>query len=332
MRGLALATLVAVTGVAVAQPAPSTSPAAHAAPGSPAAGDAGDPTGPGAPAEASAAFQRGRDLAKAGRFDEACVEFGRSYELDPALGTAANLADCLERQGQVYRAWVLFDLVARSSQNVQSRARLARERADALAARLATVVVRVRQPGAAGLAVRIGEREEMPAAEIRDLVEPGDVDVVATVPGRPAFRSRVHAVAGVAATVDVPALAPKPELPAATRRRRSFVWLAAGVGAGGAAALGTSVVLGLGARSAYRAALAGPCLASRTVDDAGYAACQARVDRAGVRADHATLFAVAGGVLGAAALAIVFVAPRETIQLAPVATDRELGLGVAGRF
>jgi tetratricopeptide (TPR) repeat protein len=324
MRGLVVAALWVVTGVAAAQPAP-TAPAAPQAP-------TADPTEAGASAEAAAAFQRGRDLAKAGRFDEACVEFGRSYELDPALGTAANLADCLERQGQVYRAWVLFDLVARSSQNVQSRARLARQRADALAAQLATVVVRLRQPAAPGLAIRIGEREEIPVAEIRDLVEPGDIDVVATVPGRPAFRSRVHAVAGAAVTVEVPALAAQADAPTQTRRRRSFVLLAAGAGAAGAAALTTSVVLGLGARSAYRSALAGPCLPGRTVDDTGYAACQARVARAGERADRATVFAVAGGVLGAAALALVFVAPRETVQLAPVVAAGELGLGVAGRF
>jgi hypothetical protein len=135
-------------------------------------------------------------------------------------------------------------------------------------------------------------------------------------------------------TVEVPALAAQApgDAPTETRRRRSFVLLAAGAGAAGAAALTTSVVLGLGARSAYRSVLAGPCLPSRTVDDTGYAACQARVARAGERADHATVFAVAGGALGAAALALVFVAPRETVQLAPVAAAGELGLGVAGRF
>src|SRR5215813_11599595 len=112
MRGLAIAAVLAVTRIALADPADAT--------------------------EAGAAFQRGRDLAKAGRFDEACVEFGKSYRLEPALGTAVNLADCLERQGQFQRAWQLYDLVARS-QGGPSRARFARERADALAARLATV-------------------------------------------------------------------------------------------------------------------------------------------------------------------------------------------------
>jgi tetratricopeptide (TPR) repeat protein len=290
--------------------------------------------GPGDPGEASAAFQRGRDLAKLGRYTEACGEFGKSYELDPALGTAVNLADCLERQGQLYRAWELFDLVARSSPNVQSRARLARARADALAARLATVIVTLHDPAARGLAVRIGEHAVTPAREIRDLVEPRDIEIVATVPGRPAFRTTLHPTAGATLTVDVPALsAPdEPGEPGEPRRRRSFVYLAGGLGAAGAAGLGAALVVGLGARSDYRAALARECLPASTVDDAGYRLCRARVDRAGARADHATELAVAGAVLGAAAAAVFLAAPREALQLTPVATGRELGLGIAGRF
>src|SRR5690242_4393399 len=103
MRRLAIATVLAVTRVAAADPTEA------------------------AATEATEAFNQARALAKDGRYDEACVLFAKSYELDPGLGTAVNLADCLERQGQFQRAWVLFDLVARGSQSVQSRARLARE-------------------------------------------------------------------------------------------------------------------------------------------------------------------------------------------------------------
>ena len=87
MRGRSIAILLAATRLAVAQPDP----------------------------EAARIFQRGRELAKLGQLTEACALFARSYELDPALGTAVNLADCLERQGQLCRAWVLFDVVARNS-------------------------------------------------------------------------------------------------------------------------------------------------------------------------------------------------------------------------
>jgi hypothetical protein len=311
MRFLAIATVLAATRIASAEP-----------------GGVDDTTA------ASAAFQRGRDLAKLGRYTEACVEFARSYEIDPALGTAVNLADCLERQGQLYRAWELFDLVARSSSSVQSRARLARARADALLARSATVIVTLRDPGARGLAIRIGEHAVTPVPQIRDLVEPRDVEIVATVPGRPAFRTTLHAAAGATVTVDVPALsaAVEPAAPAEPRRRRSFVYLAGGLGAAGAAGLGASLIIGMAARSDYHAALGRECLPGNTLDDAGFRLCRARVDRAGTRADHATELAVAGGVLAAAAAAVYLAAPREALQLTPVATGRELGLGVAGRF
>ena len=305
MRGLAIAAVFAVTRIALA--------------------------GPGDTTEATAAFDRGRDLAKAGRFDEACVEFGKSYELDPAPGTAVNLGDCLERQGHFQRAWQLFDRVARSEASGQSRARFARGRADALTARLATVVITLHDPAAPGLVVRIGTRGLTPAAQIRELIEPSDVEVVATVPGKPPFRVVRHAAAGAIVVVDVPGFT-EPRDEVATRRRRPYLYIAGGLGAAGAAALATSAVLGLEARDAYRSALANECAPMNIVDGAGYALCKARVDRAGVRADHATAIAIGGGAVVVAAAAVLLFAPREAIQVAPVATDRAFGLAMVGRF
>lgn len=301
MRSLAIATVLSVARVAAAEPADTSA--------------------------ASASFQRGRDLAKLGRFDEACVEFETSYELDPALGTAVNLADCLEHQGKLYRAWELFDRVARRSQNVQSRARLARRRADALEARFARVTVTVREPSAPGLAVRIGDRQVTPAAEIRELIEPRDIEIVATVPGRPAFRTTLHAVAGQAAQVDVPAFAAVLDEAPATPRRRSRVYLAGAIGGAGAIGLGVSLDLAITARRRYNAAIDGICRQAP-----GGAACRQQVDSAGHRADLATGFVIGGAALVGAAVAVYVFAPRETVQIAPIATGRELGLGVAGRF
>jgi phosphotransferase system glucose/maltose/N-acetylglucosamine-specific IIC component len=60
--------------------------------------------------------------------------------------------------------------------------------------------------------------------------------------------------------------------------------------------------------------------------------CQQEVEQAGHRADIATGFAIGGAALVAAAAAVYFTAPRETVQVAPIATGRALGLGVVGRF
>ena len=302
MRGLAFAT---VLGVGVARVA------------------AAEPADPG---EASASFQRGRELARLGRFDKACVEFENSYALEPALGTAVNLADCLERQGKLYRAWELFDLVARNSQNVQSRARLAHQRADALEAGFARVVVTVRDPSAPGLALRIGGRQVVPAAEVRELIEPRDVEIVATVPGGPAFRTTLHVVAGQAVQIEVPALAAAAE-EAGPPRRRSRVYLAEAMGGAGAIGLGVALDLAISARRQYDAAIDGDC---RQVGRE--LACRQQVDGAGHRADLATGFVIGGAALVGAAVAVYMFAPREAVQVAPLVTSRALGLGVAARF
>jgi tetratricopeptide (TPR) repeat protein len=307
MRGLAIAMVVAVTGTAVAEPIDTS--------------------------EAGKIFQQGRDLAQLGRFDEACELFTRSYSLDPAPGTALNLADCLERQGHLRRAWALFDVVARNSQG-QSRGKLARQRADALLALLATVIVRVHDPHVAGLAVRIGDRDETPAAEIRDLIEPHDVELVATAPGRPPFKLLLHPVAGATVVAEIPAFAALHDdavATPATRRRRSRVYLAGGLAGAGALGLAGSLGFAIVARRTYDGAFDGDCRhASGRVECTDRGA--ATIDRAGQRADLATGFAIGGALLVGAAAAVFFTAPAETIAVTPIATGRELGLGLAGSF
>jgi len=302
MRGLAIATVLAVTQIAVAAPAE--------------------------PPSAGAMFQEARELAKQGRFAEACELFAKSYELDPALGTAVNLADCLEREGKLRRAWELFDTVARNSQNVQSRAKLARQRADALAARLATVVVTMHEPRPAGLAVRIGDRDVAPAAEIRDMLEPRDIEVVATAPGWPTFRTVLHAVAGATVTADIPAFAGADASPGPRRVR---LYMAAGIGGAGLVGLGVAAGFALSAKRTYDGAFPGDCMHT-----AGGVICNERgraaTDRAGRRADMATGLSIGGAVLAAVGVAVFLTAPSESVRVAPLAGARELGLGVVGRF
>jgi hypothetical protein len=172
-----------------------------------------------------------------------------------------------------------------------------------------------------------------PAAEIRDLLEPGDIELVATLPGRPVFKTTLHAVAGATVTAEIPAFPalPEEEAPAATRRRRSRVYLAGGLGAAGALGLGGSLVLAITARRTYNGAFDHDCMhTTRGVVCIGTGT--ATIDRAGRQADLATGLTIGGAVLAAVAAAVFFTAPAETVQLAPLATSHELGLGVAGRF
>lgn len=301
--------------------------------------------------DASKRFQAGRDAIKANRIDEACALFAQSYQLDPALGTALNLADCVERQGHLARAWRLFDLVARESSNAPSRAKLARGRADALKPRLATLLIHIHEPGVPGLALAIAGDRVAPGAELRELVDPGAVDLVATAPGRAPFRTTVYVLANDMSVAEIPALAPSsssdapapapapaltpvpvaPASPSETHIRRSRLWLAGGVGAGGAIGLGVSLGLAISARHIYDSAFDADCR-----DTARGVACNDRgnatIARAGDRADLATGFVIGGAVLVAAGAALYFTAPRDAVQVAPVATRDAWGLGIAGQF
>ena len=288
---------------------------------------AGEPAEAGT--EAGALFQRGRELAKVGNFVEACPLFERSYALEQALGTAINLADCFEREGQLRRAWALFDLVAHQSPPPQRRAKLARERAEALDGKLGHVTIRIAAPQAAGLIVQVDDRMLTPAPVLTERVDPGDVTVTARAPGQPTVVTHVHVAAGATVVVDLPTTTPAI---AETQRRRSRVYLAGGLAAGGVVSLATSLALGLSARSTYNAAFD-----HHDCTDLGHeAACspagRAAIDRAGSRADLATGFAAVGAALVAAGAVVFFTAPRETIQIAPIASPDTIGLGMTGRF
>jgi hypothetical protein len=89
-------------------------------------------------ARAKKLFDEGRASAKAGKMDEACALFDESFTLDPETGTEVNLADCLEKQNKIERAYKLFDAAATESLRAGNivRAKFARQRADALAKRL----------------------------------------------------------------------------------------------------------------------------------------------------------------------------------------------------
>jgi hypothetical protein len=177
-----------VAGIAVARPA-------HAQPSS------------GTVGEAEQLFDDARKLLKDRRYSEACDKFARSYELGHVIGAELNLGDCAERDGHFAVAWHLFDAAARewAEQGDDARARHARSSADRVATKLATIVVTIADPTVAGMTVKLGERDVPPAREIREFVEPADIEVIVTVPGRPPVRRTAHAQVGAVATIDVPA-------------------------------------------------------------------------------------------------------------------------------
>lgn len=278
-------------------------------------------------------FEEGRALAKEGKYAEACERFQASFDLDHATGTELNLGDCHEQQGHIRKAWELFTSAAEEFERAGNAARMkfARDRATAVAAKLATVVVTVPQPQPKGLAITIAGRVVQPRAEIRELVEPGATEITASAPDRAGFVTSASTAAGAAITVALPVLAETRAAPVATERRRSRIYIAWGLGAASAASAITGVALTLVGRSHYNTTADGPhCMhipGGVTCDDTG----THQLHTAQHLADIGTGFAVGCGVLAAAAAVVYFTAPRDAV-IAPTASAQAVGVVITGRF
>ena len=66
--------------------------------------------------EATKLFEQGRALLVAGKVEQACPLFEKSFALERAVGTELNLADCDERLGHLADAWRMFDDAATQSE------------------------------------------------------------------------------------------------------------------------------------------------------------------------------------------------------------------------
>lgn len=98
-----------------------------------------------APNPADAAFKRGRELLKAGKYADACVEFEHSQKLDPALGTEFNIAQCSEKTGKLARALELYrGMLARDTN--ADRKKIVADAIPKLEARVPHLLVKVATP------------------------------------------------------------------------------------------------------------------------------------------------------------------------------------------
>jgi hypothetical protein len=282
--------------------------------------------------QADRLFLEGRELHKAGKLDEACAKFERAHELDDGPGIVANLAECRERSDDLAEAWRLYRDAAARWDDARG-AKLARERAEKLAKRLAVVVIGVPEPELRGLSIAINGRRVAPASEIRDALAPGEIEIVAKAPGRQAFRRTRTAAAGETIVIELAfeeaTAAPPPPPPADKReRRRSRVRLAVGTGVLGVAAVATGVGLGFYANGRYDRALAGCPEGDLTMcDDAQ----RTELSDALRIADLGTGTGIAGGVLVALSVILYVTAPFDLVA-APMAGNGTAGLTLARRF
>lgn len=223
-------------------------------------------------AAADALFLEGKRLISAGDAEAACPKFEASLGKLAQLGTQLALASCYEKLGKTASAWGAFRAAAstaRKAWDVQ-RQRFAEQHADALEPRLSRLVIKV-EPGYRidGLAVKRDGAEVMPAELGSPVpVDPGEHTIEAHAPGWSPWSHQVSVTMPGTVEVIVPALgkapvkveepapapppvvAPGPD-PDRERARRTRRTLAYGIGAGGVALVGTSLILGAVASSRW---------------------------------------------------------------------------------
>jgi len=137
-------------------------------------------------ARAQDLFSEGRRLSGEGRHAEACERFERSLRLEAGIGTKFNLADCWEKLGKTASARSLFADVAAAAESSgqDARARVARERAEALEPRLSKLTISVESASPKLRVVRNGEAVQRESWGTAIAVDPGSYEVRASAPGK----------------------------------------------------------------------------------------------------------------------------------------------------
>jgi len=269
--------------------------------------------------DADRLFREGQEAMTNKDYASACAKFAASLQLEPGIGTRLWLADCYEQQGRLATAWRVFrEAAAAATEAKDSRASVAESRAAKLEPRLAKIVVRVIAPPK-DLELRLdGVRVQWSAPLFVDR-----------------GRHEIRASSGFEYIVDVDGdgkrydvtidLTPK-TTPAEVRT--SAAWPIAGWSliAGGALGVGVGGYLGLRAKSQYDDA-APHC--PSWCDGEGY---DARND-AMRTANASTIFFVAGGVLAAAGVTVLILAPRPHRETQTLSLQLFPGsLSLAGAF
>jgi hypothetical protein len=163
---------------------------------------------------AEAAFAEARSLMAQGRYAEACPRLQASYDLDPALGTLMNHAECLRQVGKTASAWLRYRTAAAEAlrQGQKEREAIARDRAKALEGRLCRVTLR---QGASSvlrgtMASRDGATPEPLLLDVAVPVDPGEHTFVFAAPGRApkTVRLAVQAPLGDAPCAETPVVVP----------------------------------------------------------------------------------------------------------------------------
>lgn len=314
-------------------------------------------------ATAEAVFEEGMRLIKQGNFTEACPKFEMSQRVDPAVGTMLYLAECYEKTNRTASSWAMFREAASLAEtsNQTERMKTAQARAARLEPRLAWVTIEVPKEAAVpGLQIRRnGVLVSPELSGTATPVDPGEVLVEASAPGRLPYSTKVKVAAKGRVSVTIPPLQtspdavvaaapvvaqpesapaaanppPKQEAPLAStpatpvEHRSPIPWIVGGVGI---AALGVGTGFGLAAlNNADKAREL--CPNGQCHDPAG----QTAADHAHTQATISNVSFILGSAAVATGVVLYFTLPTKQstqVGLIPMADRSSLGLTLRGKL
>jgi hypothetical protein len=289
-------------------------------------------------------FREGRELMEANKVSEACGKFAESYRLDRALGTLINLALCHEKEGKTASAWAEFnEAAADAAAEHDDREAFARKHIAALAPELPRLSLTVAPAASAlsSLEIKLDGHVVGKAAWSSSLpIDPGDHELRASADGKRPYLTNFSVKKGAGTTsVAVPAFddAPKavnltpapPEPPPPASTQRTIGYIATGAGAIGllaGAAFGLTAISAKGDRDAR-------CDANNLCDQEGLDKDKDARNAATV----STIGFIAGGVLTAGGLFLIFTSPKAPKAAPPPTAQAKIGVAgtsvfIGGRF
>lgn len=309
-----------------------------------------------APTPADAAFKRGRELLKAGKYADACIEFEHSQKLDPQLGTLFNIGQCSENSGKLARALEVYrELLARDT-NAQRKAVVA-DTIPKLEARVPKLLVKAATKPA-GLVVAIqptGSVIPPRPIEVNTPIEMdlGDFTITARGGGIADWKAQARIdTEAKTTTVEVPVPEAEPAAPIVTGPQPGGddddddADDATPAASGGSRKLLAYGALGVGGAAIIGGAIFGSMAKSKwsdAKDVCGGTTCatQGDVDRANDLADDArgkatlsTVFFVAGAAAATAGIVLWVTAPSDERQVQVSGTPMNGGgaVSLSGRF
>ncbi len=300
-------------------------------------------------AAAEALFDQGVELLKAGKYGQACSKLESSQRIDSGIGTLLYLGDCYERLGRTASAWATFREAASKAEAAgeTERARVGKQRADALEPRLAHVTIEMARENLSIKDLKVLESgKEMHRAlwGTPVPVDPGQLKVVVDAPGYEPFEAMITVREATSNnSLEIPPLVARPQEdksdaalgaaqpvtpqddPGAGQTRRILGYVLGGVGVVG---LGVGAGFGIAAITKNQKAKDScPTVTTCEPGSDGVELTNQALDFATV----STVGVIAGGVLLATGVVLVVTAPKRgrtaRIGLTPTAKGAHLSFG-----